>query len=110
MHQCIYHRELRTGSLLPPVQPKQSQSSSHDAQVGGMHTTTSTTAASATTTATSPTAASTAAATIAGHLMQARVNLLLGLGKNLDEITGLLGVCDCVSRIRIAGRNDTYSQ
>jgi hypothetical protein len=31
--------------------------------------------------------------------VQARIDLLLGLGKNLDEITGLLGVCDTVSEV-----------
>jgi hypothetical protein len=29
--------------------------------------------------------------------VKARVDLLLGLGENLDEITSLLGVCDVVS-------------
>ena len=53
-----------------------------------------TTASTATTTATatSPTAAATAATAVAAHLVQARINLLLRLGENLDEITSLLGV------------------
>jgi len=67
-----------------------------------VRTTTSSTATSATATATSPAATSTAAATVAGHLVQARVNLLLGLGENLDEITSLLGVYKDVSRVLVA--------
>lgn len=36
-----------------------------------------------------------AAATEAAHLGEARVDLLLGLLEDIDEIPGLLGVCDC---------------
>jgi hypothetical protein len=58
--------------------------------------TTTTATTSATATATSPATAA-AAATVAAHLVKARVDLLLGLGENLDEITSLLGVCGIVS-------------
>ena len=54
---------------------------------------TTTTAATTTATATSPAATATAATAVAAHLVQTRINLLLGLRKNLDKITGLLGVC-----------------
>ena len=63
----------------------------------GSSVTTTTAAAAATvpattTTATSPTSATTAATAIASHLVQTRINLLLGLAKDGDEITSLLGV------------------
>lgn len=61
--------------------------------VGGIVPTTTATAATSTTaTATSPATTSAAATTIAGHLMKARVNLLLGLCKDLDKVASLLGV------------------
>lgn len=47
--------------------------------------------ATATATATTETTASTAAA-VADHLGETRVDLLLSLTKNVDEVTGLLGV------------------
>jgi len=53
-------------------------------------TTSSTTAAASTAVATT---ASTATA-VTRHLRKTRVDLLLGLGENLDEVTGLLGVCE----------------
>jgi hypothetical protein len=58
--------------------------------------TTTTATTSATATATTPATAA-AAATVATHLVEARVDLLLGLGENLNEITSLLRVCDFVS-------------
>lgn len=51
-------------------------------------TATTTATAPATTTAT----ATTAAATVADHLGETGVDLLLGLTKNIDEVTSLLGV------------------
>lgn len=54
-----------------------------------------TTSAAATTAATTPAASTTtatAAATVADHLGETRVNLLLGLTENVDEVTSLLGV------------------
>ena len=55
-----------------------------------------TSAATATTTATAPatsaTTATAAATTVANHLSETRVDLLLGLTKNVDEVTSLLGV------------------
>jgi hypothetical protein len=59
-------------------------------------TTTATAATTTSATATSPAATSTAA-TVAGHLVKARIDLLLGLCKDLDEVTGLLRVWSNVS-------------
>jgi hypothetical protein len=57
-----------------------------------------TSTAAATTTATAPattaTTATAAATTVANHLSETGVNLLLGLTKNVDEVTSLLGVWD----------------
>jgi hypothetical protein len=70
-----------------------------------MLTTTATTAATASATAASP------ATTVAGHLVQARVNLLLGLCKNLNEVTSLLRIFCAVSQVYLRVRvDDTYSQ
>jgi hypothetical protein len=75
-----------------------------------MLTTTATTAATASATAASPASTATAA-TVSGHLVQTRVNLLLGLGKNLNEVTSLLGVFWSVSQVCLGARvDDTYSQ
>lgn len=65
-------------------------------RVGSSVTTTAAAAAATvpatTTTATSPTSATTAATAVANHLLQTRIDLLLGLAKDGDEITSLLGV------------------
>jgi hypothetical protein len=75
-----------------------------------MLTTTATTAASASTTAASPASTSTAT-TVAGHLVQTRVDLLLGLGEDLNEVTSLLGIFYFVSQVYLEVRvDDTYSQ
>jgi hypothetical protein len=75
-----------------------------------MLTTTATTAATASATAASPASTSTAT-TVAGHLVQARVNLLLGLCKNLNEVTSLLRIFCAVSQVYLRVRvDDTYSQ
>lgn len=58
----------------------------------GKRTTSSSTTTSTTATATSPAVATTAATAVAAHLVQTGVDLLLRLCKNLNEITGLLGV------------------
>lgn len=78
------------GSLLPPVQPEIGVRSRLLSK-GLLPPTTTSATASATAAATSP-ATTTTAATVAGHLVQARIDLLLGLCENLDEITSLLGV------------------
>jgi hypothetical protein len=76
----------------------------------GKKRTTTTATTSATATAASPATAA-AAATVAAHLVEARVDLLLGLGENLDEITSLLGVCDGVSMAKgEQTRQQTYSR
>ncbi len=54
----------------------------------GEHT--STTATTATTIAP---ATATSAATVASHLRETRVDLLLGFLEDVDEVAGLLGVC-----------------
>lgn len=56
--------------------------------------TTAATATSTTTTATSPAATTATTTAVAAHLVQARVNLLLRLRKDLDKIASLLGVCE----------------
>lgn len=48
------------------------------------------TSATATTTTPSAVAATAAAATVSSHLSKTRINLLLGLLENIDEITSLL--------------------
>ena len=48
----------------------------------------------ATTAATVAPATATSTATVASHLRKTRVNLLLGLLEDVDEVAGLLGVCD----------------
>lgn len=78
------------GSLLPPVQPEIGVRSRLLSK-GLLPPTTTSATASATAAATSP-ATTTTATTVAGHLVQARIDLLLGLCENLDEITSLLGV------------------
>lgn len=68
-------------------------------------TTPSTTATAATTTTTTTAAVATTAtatATEATHLGQTRVNLLVGLTKHINEITGLFGVWDIVSDLLFA--------
>jgi hypothetical protein len=50
------------------------------------------TAPSAASAITSTTTSATAA--VAGHLIEARVNLLLGLNEHVHEVTGLLGICE----------------
>lgn len=64
-------------------------------------TTTSATTTSTATTA-SPAAAAATATTVAGHLVETGINLLLGLLENLDEITSLLGVWMVVSNVQSA--------
>ena len=51
-----------------------------------------TTSAAATATTASPATAAAATAAVAGHLVQTRINLLLGFCEDANEITGLLGV------------------
>ena len=63
----------------------------------GHSTTSTTTSIASATTATAAPATSTAAATEASHLGETRVNLLLCLSEDVDEITSLLGVCCTVS-------------
>ena len=55
-------------------------------------TTSAATATTATAPATSTTAATAAATTVANHLSETGVDLLLGLTENVDEVTSLLGV------------------
>jgi hypothetical protein len=55
-------------------------------------TTAATAAATTATTATSPAAATTAATAVAAHLLQTRVNLLLGFRENVYQIASLLRV------------------
>lgn len=52
----------------------------------------STTSTATPTAAATPAAASTATATVAGHLGQTRIDLLLGLCEHVDEVTSLLVV------------------
>jgi len=80
------------GSLLPPVQPEMGVRSRSVSKGLLPPTTTASATASTTAAATSPATTTTTAATVAGHLVQTRINLLLGLCENLDEITSLLGV------------------
>jgi len=80
------------GSLLPPVQPEMDVRSRSVSKGLLPPTTTASATASTTAAATSPATTTTTAATVAGHLVQTRINLLLGLCENLDEITSLLGV------------------
>lgn len=47
----------------------------------------------ATASTTTPTTTTATASTVTSHLVKTRVDLLLGLSENLDEITRLLGVC-----------------
>lgn len=64
------------------------------AVVGASEAATTTATASPTTAPTAaPAATTTSAAAVADHLGKARIDLLLGLGKNGDQVTSLLGVC-----------------
>lgn len=73
-------------------------------------------AATATTTATPAaiaTVAMTTAATVADHLGETGVNLLLGLSENGDQVTSLLGVCKMdmlVLKRRFIREETTYCQ
>jgi hypothetical protein len=62
-----------------------------------------TSTAASTTTATAPattTATATAAATtVANHLGETGVDLLLGLAKDVNQVTGLLGILNLVSKV-----------
>jgi hypothetical protein len=79
------------GSLLPPVQPEIGVRSRLLSK-GLLPPTTTSATASTTAATTSPATATTATTTVAGHFVEARIDLLLGLCENLDEITSLLGV------------------
>lgn len=76
--------------------------------VGSSETTTTTTSATtpATTTTTAATAApaTTAAATtsVADHLSETGIDLLLSLGENSNQVASLLGVCKKVVRKRLS--------
>lgn len=73
--------------------------------VGCSETTAATAAATPTTTTTTATpAAATAATAVADHLGKTRVNLLLGLSEDGDEVTSLLSICGEEVRYR-SGRN-----
>lgn len=58
--------------------------------MGHLPTASTSAATAASTVATASVAAASTTATVAGHLNETWVNLLLGLSENVDEITSLL--------------------
>lgn len=58
--------------------------------MGHLPTASTSAATAASTVTTTSVAAATTTATVAGHLNETWVNLLLGLSENVDEITSLL--------------------
>lgn len=75
--------------------------------VGSSETTAATAAATPTTTATPATPSATTAATaVADHLGKTRVNLLLGLSENGDEVTSLLSICRGTVRYHVGMHKD----
>jgi hypothetical protein len=84
-------REIETvrivgrGGVLPTVAAERSS-------VGRSEATTATTATTSTTTTSAVTTAATATTAVASHLGKTRIDWLLGLGEDSNEITSLFGV------------------
>lgn len=80
MHEGVYHLPARVttkGSVVG---------------AGEAATATATTATAATSATTAPATVATAATTVADHLSETGVDVLLSLGQDVDEVTSLLGV------------------
>ena len=80
MHEGVYHLPARVttkGSVVG---------------AGEATATTATTATAATSATTAPATVATAATTVADHLSETGVDVLLSLGQDVDEVTSLLGV------------------